>query len=276
MHEWCECSHRHNRYKSNVVKTRLQLQSRLLEDGRKAPGLVATAVTMVRREGVLSLWTGLPAAMTRGLLYGGLRLGLYSPFKQLVQDRQQGQPLSWAVKLVIGCTSGALAAAALSPTELVKTRLQQAGSQYQGVSGVVKDVVHNDGVRGLWKGAVPAMARASILTGAQCSTYEEVKQAVMRTTGWGDHAGSHLVSSMISGLVTTTVTNPVDVVKTHMFVGGRGYQGPLHCSGDLWRREGPTAFFKGWSANYARLGPQTVVTFLMVEQLRQYAGLASL
>lgn len=39
-------------------------------------------------------------------------------------------------------------------------------------------------------------------------------------TGWGaDALGLHLASSMIAGLVTTTVTNPLDVIKTRMFVG---------------------------------------------------------
>ena len=37
-------------------------------------------------------------------------------------------------------------------------------------------------------------------------------------SGWHDHAGTHLVCSMATGLITTTVTNPVDVVKTLVFV----------------------------------------------------------
>lgn len=35
-------------------------------------------------------------------------------------------------------------------------------------------------------------------------------------------------------------------------------------------------FWRGWLANYARLGPQTVVTFLMVEQFRKVMGMAPL
>ena len=41
----------------------------------------------------------------------------------------------------------------------------------------------------------------------------------MRFTGVGDHFGTHLSASMVTGLVTTTATAPVDVIKTHMFVG---------------------------------------------------------
>ena len=41
----------------------------------------------------------------------------------------------------------------------------------------------------------------------------------MKLTGLGDHFGTHLSASMVTGLVTTTATAPVDVIKTHMFVG---------------------------------------------------------
>ena len=67
--------------------------------------------------------------------------------------------------------------------------------------------------------AVCVQARAAVLTASQCATYDEVKQTLIKFTGAGDNFGTHLASSMITGLVTTTATAPVDVIKTHMFVG---------------------------------------------------------
>lgn len=46
-----------------------------------------------------------------------------------------------------------------------------------------------------------------------------MKRGVVGATGWGDGVALHLTSSMIAGLVTTTITNPIDVIKTRMFVG---------------------------------------------------------
>jgi hypothetical protein len=64
------------------------------------------------------------------------------------------------------------------------------------------------------------MARASLLTASQCATYDEAKRGVMAATGWGaSHLGTHLLAASATGLVTTTITNPADVVKTMMFVG---------------------------------------------------------
>jgi solute carrier family 25 uncoupling protein 8/9 len=58
-----------------------------------------------------------------------------------------------------------------------------------------------------------------VLTASQCVTYDEVKGRVMAATGWRDSAATHLATAMITGIVSTTATNPVDVIKTHMFVG---------------------------------------------------------
>ena len=61
--------------------------------------------------------------------------------------------------------------------------------------------------------------RAAVLTASQCATYDEIKQVIRKATGMGEHFGLHLSASMVTGLVTTTATAPVDVIKTHMFVG---------------------------------------------------------
>ena len=39
---------------------------------------------LVQQEGMMSLWAGLPPALARGFIYGGLRLGLYGPTKALL------------------------------------------------------------------------------------------------------------------------------------------------------------------------------------------------
>ncbi len=41
------------------------------------------------------------------------------------------------------------------------------------------------------------------------------------------------------------------------------------------RTEGLRGLMRGWSANYARLGPQTVTIFIVAEQLRKLAGLGN-
>jgi hypothetical protein len=61
--------------------------------------------------------------------------------------------------------------------------------------------------------------RAAALTGTQCASYDAAKQAWMARTGMGDTPVTHLGASMVTGLATTTITAPVDLIKTKMFVG---------------------------------------------------------
>lgn len=43
----------------------------------------------------------------------------------------------------------------------------------------------------------------------------------------------------------------------------------LQTASDVLKADGLLGFFKGWTANYARLGPQTMITFLISEGLRK-------
>ena len=50
----------------------------------------------------------------------------------------------------------------------------------------------------------------------------------------------------------------------------------MHCMRDIIKQEGMRGLFKGWTANYARLGPQTTVIFVVMEQIRSMSGLGAL
>lgn len=268
----------------DVVKVRLQLQKTVALDGVRAPGMVAIGTGIVRDEGVLALWKGMGPSLARGLFHGGLRLGLYTPIKNAVVASWPAQKTANSTgsgmlyqKILAGSLSGGIASAITSPMELVKTRLQAASSESLTASAVIRGVVEKQGVAGLWNGAMPGLVRAAVLTAAQCATYDEVKTTVKSVTGWTDHAGTHLLSSMIAGLVTTTATNPLDVIKTHMFMGrDKQKLGIFQTASKVLRNDGVMGFMKGWSASYARLGPHTVIMFLTAEQLRPLMGLKGL
>lgn len=258
----------------DVTKVRMQLQAIRMPDGTKPPGLLQTGVNIVKNEGFLALYSGLGPAIGRGLFYGGVRLGCYGPIKEAMGVTSENRSL--ARKIAAGSISGGFAAVITNPLDLIKTRMQSKNNPHKTMLASTKSVLAEGGVKGLWRGSGPSMARASVLTASQCATYDEIKQAIMRLTSVGDHFGTHIASSMVTGLVTTTATAPVDVIKTHMFVGGNHYTGPLQCAQDIVKREGARGLLRGWTAQYVRLGPQTTVIFVVMEELRKLNGLGSL
>ncbi|KAK9915359.1 hypothetical protein WJX75_008003 [Coccomyxa subellipsoidea] len=258
----------------DVLKVRLQTQAASFSSRAAAPGLFATALNIVRQEGFLALYSGLAPAISRGLFYGGARLGTYGPIKTaLGGDKDHNSILR---NILAGCLSGSFAAAATNPIDLIKTRLQARDSPFKTAASVVRHVVKDQGISGLWNGTTPSVIRAAALTATQCASYDLAKQWWMRQTGMNDNVGTHFGASMLTGLATTTITAPVDLVKTNMFVGGKRYTSVLHCASSIIKEDGPMGLLKGWTAQYIRLGPQTMVIFVVLEQLRRASGLQSL
>jgi hypothetical protein len=267
----------------------------------RLPGLTATALALARTEGPAAFFSGLGPALARGLFYGGARLGFYGPAKAVLASavsRADSTPApsssassipssSVALGVAAGGVSGVGAALLTSPIDLCKTRLQApraAGVLRPTVSSVVRSVVASDGLRGLWAGCGPAAARAAVQTASQCATYESAKAAIGASTGWGpDSPATHLAASAATGAVVTTTTAPIDLVKTRMMTArgeesgsgksSRNRPSALRTAAAIVRNEGPAALMRGWTVQYVRLGPQSVVTFVVLERLRAAAGL---
>ncbi|PNH06480.1 Mitochondrial uncoupling protein 3 [Tetrabaena socialis] len=193
---------------------------------------------------------------------GGMRLGLYGPCREAVSalaspGGKRGDAGGMGVKIGAGIISGALAAAVTNPTELIKTRLQAKDNQARSTLDAVRQVLRQDGT---------------------VATYDSCKREVMGATGWGgDSLATQFAASSGAGLVTTTMTNPADVIKTRMFVAGGALKRTIpETIIEVYRADGLAGYFKGWTANYARLGPQTVITFMASEALRTALGLQGL
>ena len=90
--------------------------------------------------------------MARGLVYGGLRLGMYTPIKSAMGGDQKNDAWSFYKKVAAGMTSGGFAAAATNPTELVRAPCGQqvlsAGPQRTEWAPTVMSVSHSTSMQG--------------------------------------------------------------------------------------------------------------------------------
>jgi len=251
----------------DMIKVRMQLS-------KNKQGIFKTGQSIIKDEGIFNLWRGIGPTVARGFFFGGARLGLYTPIKTFIS---KDQAPSFYQKIAAGSLSGGFAAALTSPIELVKTRLQSnVSSESRNSLDVIRKIINTDGIKGLWKGATPGLIRSSLLTASQCAVYDESKNKIKKYTGVKEGINLHIISSMISGLVTTTITSPLDVVKTNMYVGGQKYSNMTQCIADVYKRNGIYGFFGGWSASYIRLGPHTIIMFVSAEYLRKINGFISL
>uniref|UniRef100_A0A2P2IQE5 Uncharacterized protein MANES_05G068900 n=1 Tax=Rhizophora mucronata TaxID=61149 RepID=A0A2P2IQE5_RHIMU len=259
----------------DVLKVRLQMQL----VGQKGPltGMGPLFIQVVKREGPQALYLGLTPALLRSLVYGSLRLGMYEPSKYACNLAFGSTNI--LVKIAAGAFAGATATALTNPVEVLKVRLQMNANQRQGGPiAEMRRTVSEEGLRALWKGVGPAMARAAALTASQLATYDETKQLLARWTPLDEGFHLHLISSTAAGTVSTLVTAPMDMIKTRLMLqqeskGVGGYKNGFHCAYKVSITEGPRALYKGGFAIFARLGPQTMITFILCEKLRNLAGL---
>ncbi|XP_017237229.1 uncharacterized protein LOC108210455 [Daucus carota subsp. sativus] len=261
----------------DVLKVRLQMQL----VGQRGPltGMGQAFVQVLQNEGAKSLYRGLTPALMRSVLYGGLRLGLYEPSKYVCELAFESNNI--LMKIASGAFSGALATALTNPSEVLKVRLQMNQNSSTGPIEELRRISSTEGMTALWKGVGPAMARAAALTASQLATYDESKQVLTRWTPLEEGFYLHLISSTIAGSISTVVTAPIDLVKTRLMLQRESkvvgtYQNGFHCAYQVLRTEGLRGLYKGGFAIFARLGPQTTITFVICEKLREFAGLKAI
>lgn len=261
---------------ADVLKVRLQMQL----VGQRGPltGMGHIFTQMLKNEGFRALYLGLTPALTRSVLYGGLRLGLYEPSKYVCEMAFGSTNI--LLKIVAGGFAGSIATALTNPTEVLKVRLQMNSSSKEGTISQMRKIAAEEGITAFWKGVGPAMARAASLTASQLATYDESKRALTRWTSLEEGFSLHLMSSTVAGVASTLVTAPIDMIKTRLMLqresSGRNYKNGFHCAYQVMRTEGPFALYKGGFTIFARLGPQTTITFILCEKLRELSGLRAI
>ncbi|KAF6175999.1 hypothetical protein GIB67_032622 [Kingdonia uniflora] len=264
----------------DTAKVRLQLQKKVVGGGdtHHAPkyrGMLGTVATIAREEGLSALWKGIIPGLHRQCIYGGLRIGLYEPVKGLYcgSDFVGDVPLS--KKILAALTTGALAIAVANPTDLVKVRLQSEGKlppgvprKYSGSLNAYSTIVKQEGVRALWTGIGPNVARNAIINAAELASYDQVKETILKIPGFSDNVLTHLLAGLGAGFFAVCIGSPVDVVKSRM-MGDSIYKNTFDCFIKTLKNDGPLAFYKGFIPNFGRLGSWNVIMFLTLEQAKK-------
>ena len=146
----------------------------------------------------------------------------------------------------------------IHPIDVVKTRLQIAGEagrqtkQYNGVSGVIRSVLADEGAAAFYKGIQAAWMREASYTSIRLGLYEPAKEVV-----GADKPDAGVVRKFLAGAIAggigSTVGNPFDVLKTRMMAyEGSEPRGFGYFYNDVMKNQGIAGFYKGIQANILR------------------------
>ncbi|ELT91357.1 hypothetical protein CAPTEDRAFT_19278 [Capitella teleta] len=246
--------------------------------GPKYRGMVGTLLVIKREEGVRSLYSGLSAGLQRQMAFGAIRIGLYDSVKQGYINLFQANGLvsqhNVGLRILAGVTTGGAAVLFAQPTDVVKVRLQAQGTKgprrYTGCINAYRTIGAEEGMRGLWRGALPNITRNAIVNATELVSYDLIKEAIVRHHLLSDNMPCHFVSAFGAGFCTTVIASPVDVVKTRFMNSSSGvYKGAFDCARTMFREGGVQAFYKGFMPSFMRLGSWNIVMFVSYEQIKR-------
>ncbi|XP_013143683.1 PREDICTED: mitochondrial dicarboxylate carrier [Papilio polytes] len=252
----------------DLLKVQMQTQK-----GKNISMLKLTGIVL-KNQGVMGLYNGISASLLRQLTYSTARFGIYEMAKQHLAPKN-GQPISFFMSAFLAGLGGFAGGFVGNPADLVNVRMQndvklppeQRRNYKNAIHGLWK-VATEEGVLRLWAGASMTCSRAVLMTIGQLSFYDKIKELLLATKYLEDNVFTHVMSSLLAGGIATTLTQPVDVLKTRAMNAKPGEVKSILTLVMGTAKEGPLAFFKGYIPAFARLAPHTVLTFVFLEQLR--------
>ncbi|XP_046876551.1 solute carrier family 25 member 35 [Hypomesus transpacificus] len=271
-----------------VVKTRMQLQGELKSRGSYQiyyRNVFHAFYTIGKVDGLAGLQKGLVPGLVYQFFMNGVRLGSYALIETSGYSHTDGR-VSAAKTTVAGALAGVAGAVMASPIYLVKTHLQSQSTssiavghqhKHQGMIQALAAIHKQHGILGLWRGSSAAIPRVSVGSAAQLSTFSSSKEFVTDLQIFPEDSWLvALTAGLISSVVVVLAMTPFDVVSTRLYNQpvdhlGKGelYRGFGDCFSQTLRKEGPTGLYKGLGASYFRLGPHTILSLLLWNELRK-------
>uniref|UniRef100_A0A0D3HGW0 Mitochondrial carnitine/acylcarnitine carrier-like protein n=3 Tax=Oryza TaxID=4527 RepID=A0A0D3HGW0_9ORYZ len=244
---------------TELIKCRLQAQSALAEaaaaSGVALPkGPIDVAKHVVREAGMKGLFKGLVPTMGREVPGNAVMFGVYEGTKQYLAGGQDTSNLGRGSLILSGGLAGAVFWLSVYPTDVVKSVIQvddYKKPRYSGSVDAFKKILAADGVKGLYKGFGPAMAR------------EEM----------GDVA-KDLTAGTVGGAAQLVVGHPFDTIKVKLQSQPTPppgqppkFAGAMDAVKQTLAAEGPRGLYKGMGAPLATVAAFNALLFTVRGQM---------
>lgn len=187
---------------------------------------------------------------------------------------------------VAAAAAGFTAEVFTHPADTIRARMQSdvrvSGSPSAGVIRHVRSLVHESGVRALYRGLLPVIISSVPANVLYYGTYDaarrlqalEAARSRLALGSWLVHMGAGLAAEFVASCVTA----PVELVKQRLQVQQASdsvvYRSARDAVVSIWRQEGPRGFFRGFGATFAFFGPFSALflgfNHLASEQIRAH------
>eukprot|EP00668_Euglena_longa_P016874 GGOE01021185.1.p1 GENE.GGOE01021185.1~~GGOE01021185.1.p1 ORF type:complete len:299 (+),score=91.41 GGOE01021185.1:80-976(+) len=155
--------------------------------------------------------------------------------------------------VVGGLISGPIDAYLLQPTDVVKTK-QQMSTASAGMLRTGRDIVREEGVTALWKGATPFATHLALKYCLRWGSATHFINLMRDDAGRLTSPRIFAAGAMAGALEAVAIVTPFEVVKTRLQVQKAHtlYRGPVDVVQHILRHEGPRGFWRGLAPTFTR------------------------
>jgi solute carrier family 25 protein 38 len=194
----------------DLVKTRIQSPA-VLEHSHR--GIMYTVGSVIRHERILGLWRGVIPSVSRTVP----GVGFYFCSLHTLKTRLGWTDPSPLQAISLGMVARCIAGGIMLPITVVKTRYESKAYRYKSIRGALKSIYQNEGTKGLFSGMAATLMRDAPFSGIYLVFYTQTKKAI--PPDWKTPQLMPTItfcSGLLAGVLASAVTQPADVIKTHM------------------------------------------------------------
>lgn len=255
-------------------------------------GMVDCTVQTFRRDGVVrGLYAGTLPAVVANVAENSVLFAAYGACQQVVGYAVR-KPAITELSMVENASAGFLAAFfssfTLCPTELIKCKLQalretqsQAESRSAAAASsarrptissyaLVSQILRTEGIAGMFRGLTSTFAREMPGYFFFFGGYEGTRELLAKPGQSKEEIGplKTMVAGAVGGVALWTVIFPADVIKSRIQVYSMRAS-MTSVAIDIFRKEGPLAFYNGLVPTIVRTIPATAVLFVVYEYTKK-------
>jgi len=257
-----------------VLKTREQVETTNINKGGVWWNSYRYAGNILKREGIGSLYRGFWAGSIGSLPSAYIYLVTYHRFKhELSQFSAPG--LQSSAPFIAGVLAEVTALLLFVPIDVITQRLQIQKSTRSSL-WVASEIVYHEGLFGLYRGTFLTGLKLGIGSGIWWLAYENTKTGICSITGKEPTVPAGILSGFIAGVLSTVVTNPLDVVKTRIQMQVADLQGKtptrmMDGFKEIWLKEGWKGLNRGLIPKLVSQGPLSAFWAVIYEVVLKFS-----
>ncbi|XP_002733253.1 mitochondrial glycine transporter B-like [Saccoglossus kowalevskii] len=252
----------------DLLKTKLQAPISIGHHGNT--GMVQTFIKVVRNERIAGLWRGMVPSITRCVP----GVGMYFCTLQWMKNATGFIEPSPLQAVCLGAASRCVSGLTMLPVTVVKTRFESGRFHYRGVIQALKNIYLHEGAKGLYCGATATLLRDVPFSGLYLMFYTQTKK-VIPTDNVPNSAIPivHFGCGVFAGILASAVTQPFDVIKTHMQLYPDKYRSVVHATLSVIKVHGAKGLLRGMLPRCLRRTLMAAMVWTVYEQVLQKMAL---